>query len=257
MSKAVAIYRRELAYFFNSPVAYVVITVFALVAGYFFYNLLAIYNRLVLQLMQNPGAAQSGLNMTTSVVQPLFGNLSTILLIILPLVTMRLLSEERRTGTAELLFTFPISDWDAILGKYFAALTVYAVMLATTLMFPALLSRFGNPEAGPILTSYLGLLFVGASYLAMGLFFSSLSDNQLVAGVATFGCGLLFLLIGWIQPFVSTSMATIIGQLSLLEHFGDFSRGIINTNDIVYYLNVIALFLFLAARVLDSNRWRG
>jgi ABC-2 type transport system permease protein len=252
----VAIYRRELSFFFNSPVAYAVIFVFLLLAGYFFYNLLAYFNLVSVQAMQNP-LAGPGPGLTASVVQPLFGNLSVILMLILPLLTMRLLSEERKTGTAELLFTYPVSDWDAIVGKYLATATVYTVMLVMTLAYPYVLSRYAQPEYGPIATGYIGLLLLGLAYTAMGLFFSTLSENQLVAGVATFGCGLLFLLIGWVTPFVPDTAAAIINQLSLLEHFAGFAKGVLDVNDVVFYVNVVALFLFLSARVLDSNRWRS
>jgi ABC-2 type transport system permease protein len=256
VSKTIAIYRRELAWFFNSAVAYAVFTVFVLVAGYFFYNLLGYFNLASIQAMQNPAGAPD-LNLTDSVVRPLFGNLSTILILILPLLTMRLLSEERRSGTAELLFTFPISDWDVIVGKYLATLTVYAVMVLLTLLYPLLLWKYASPEPGPLFTGYLGLLLIGAAYIAMGLFFSSLSDSQLVAGVSTFGCGLLFLIVAWISPFVSPAAATVLGQLSILQHFDSFSKGILDSNDTIFYLNFTAFFLFLSSRVLDSNRWRS
>jgi ABC-2 type transport system permease protein len=251
-----AIYRRELAFFFNSPVAYAVMFVFLLLAGYFFYNLLAYFNLVSVRAMQNP-LAGAGPGLTPSVVQPLFGNLSVILMLILPLLTMRLLSEERKSGTAELLFTYPVSDWDAILGKFLATGTVYALMLAMTLVYPYVLSRYANPEFGPIFTGYAGLLMLGLGYIAIGLFFSTVTENQLVAGVATFGCGLLFLLIGWVTPFIPDDAAAVVTQLSLLEHFAAFTKGVIDVNDVVFYANVVALFLFLAARVLDSNRWRA
>jgi len=256
MSRAWAIYRREIAYFFNSPVAYAVITVFLLISGYIFYYLLARFNQLSVQLMQNPVAAMQ-MSLTQGVIQPLFGNISMILVLMLPLLTMHLLSEERRSGTAELLFTFPISDWDAILGKYFATATVFAVMLAMTFVYPALLRHYASPEFGPVVSGYIGLLLMGLAFIAMGMFFSSLGDNQLVAGVTTFGCGLAFLVVGWIVPFVSTDAAKVLSQLSILEHLNGFAKGAVDTNDVVFYLNFIALFLFLCSRVLDSNRWRG
>ena len=254
--KRFAIYRRELGYFFNSPVAYVVITVFLVLAGYFFYNLLGYFNLASMQVMQSPFQARS-LRLTESVVQPLFGNLAVLLLLILPLLTMRLLAEERRAGTAEILFTCPVSDWDVILGKYFAALTVYATMLAMTAVFPALLARYAQPEPGPIVTGYLGLFLLGAAFIAMGLFFSSIGDNQVVAGVATFGCGLLFLLVGWVGPLVSPALAGVLSEISVLEHFASFAEGVVDTHDAIFYAGFVVCFLFLAARVLESNRWRG
>jgi ABC-2 type transport system permease protein len=256
VSKMIAIYKREIAFFFSSIVAYVVLTVFLLIAGYFFYNLLAYFNLISMRAMQNPYLAKQ-LSLTDGVLQPLFGNISIVLLLILPLLTMRLLSEERKSGTAELLFTYPIRDMDVILGKYFATLTVFAAMLALTLLYPLLLGKYANPEIGPILSGYLGLLLMGMAFIAMGLFFSSLGENQIVAGILTFGFGLLFLIIGWVGPFVSPSVAKIVSQLSILEHLDNFTKGVIDTNDIIYYLNFSIFFIFLSSRVLESNRWRS
>ncbi|MGD8413994.1 MAG: ABC transporter permease [Candidatus Latescibacterota bacterium] len=255
-AKTAAIFRRELLYAFNSAVAYAVATVFVLLSGYFFYNLLGYFNLASIQAMQN-AARVSGLSLTDGVVRPLFGNVAVILILILPLLTMRLLSDEQKTGTAELLFTYPVSDWDVIVGKYAATMTVYLVMLLLTLLYPLLLFKYASPELGPIVTGYTGLFLIGASYIAMGLFFSSLSDNQMIAGVTTFGCGLLFLIISWLTPFVSPAAATVLQQLSILDHFDSFAMGVLNSNDVVYYLSFTAFFLFLSARVLDSNRWRS
>ncbi len=256
MSRMLTIYQRELSYFFNSIVAYVVIMMFVWLGGYFFYNLVAFFNLASMQVMQNPLRAQQ-MNMTQAIFQPLFGNLSIVMLLTMPMLTMRLLSEERKSGTAELLFTFPISDWDVILGKYFATVTVFVVMLGLTLVFPALLSRYADPEWGPIATGYLGLLLLGMAFIAMGLFFSSLNENQIVAGILTFGCALFFLIIGWITPFVSQSTGRIVTELSILRHLDSFARGVVDSNDLIYYVNVSVFFLFLCSRVLESNRWRG
>ena len=256
MSRMLAIYRREVGYFYNSIVAYIVTMVFVLLAGYFFYNLLAFFNLASMQVMQNPTATQR-LSLTESVLRPLFANMSVVLLLIAPMLTMRLLSEERKLGTAELLFSYPISDWDAILGKYLAAATVLGSMIGITALFPLLLLGYADPEWGPIVTGYMGLLFLGMAYTAMGLFFSSLSENQVVAGVLTFGVSLLFVIIGWIVPFVPSETARVVSEISVLEHFGNFSKGIIDTNDVVYYLNFSVFFLFLCSRVLESNRWRS
>jgi ABC-2 type transport system permease protein len=256
MSRTITIYRRELAYFYNSIIAYVVMMIFVLLAGYFFYNLVAFFNLAAIRVMQNPMAARQ-LSLTEGVLQPLFGNLSVVLLLIIPMLTMRLLSEERKLGTAELLFTYPISDWDVILGKYLATLTVLATTLAVTFLLPLLLTRYTDLEWGPVVTGYLGLFLLGMAFIAVGLFFSSLTENQMVAGILTFGVSLLFLTIGWLSPFVSPGMARVLAHVSILEHFDSLSKGIIDTNDIVYYLNVSVFFLFLCSRSLESNRWRS
>lgn len=256
MSRMVAIYRRELAYFYNSIIAYIVTTVFVLLSGYFFYNLVAFFSLASLQAVQNPIAAQQ-MSLTESVLQPFFANMSVVLLLIVPLLTMRLLAEERKMGTAELLFTYPISDWDAVLGKYFATVTVISAMIGITFVLPLLLQTYVGLEWGPVVTGFAGLLFLGAAYAAIGLFFSSLSENQIVAGVLTFGFSLLALIIGWIEPFVSSSAARVVSEISILEHLERFSKGIIDTNDVVYYVNLSVFFLFMCSRVLESNRWRS
>ena len=256
MSKFLALYRRELAYYFQSPVAYAVVAVFLLFCGYSFYNLLGYFNLLSIQVMQNPLQARN-LSITASVLAPLFSNMSTILLLILPLLTMRLFAEERRSGSAELLFTYPVSDASVIAGKFVAAVTVLAVMLAMTGPYVALLALFASPEPGPVISGYLGVWLMGVSFVAMGTFFSALGESQLVAGAMTFGCGLLFLVIGWIVPFVSPAVAAVLDELSIIRHLEGFGRGVVDTNDLVFYANLTALFLFLSARALDSVRWRS
>jgi ABC-2 type transport system permease protein len=256
MKKITALYRRELSYYFQSPVAYAVTTLFLLLSGYFFYNLLGYFNLESMQAMQSPMQARM-LSLTSSVLAPLFGNMSSVLLLMLPLLTMRLFSEERRSGSAELLFTYPVTDAQVILGKFLAAVTVHAVMLAMTIPFPALLYHFANPEPGPILSGYLGLFLMGVAFIAMGLFFSALSESQMVAGAMTFGCALLFLVIGWMTPFVGGASAAVLSQLSMVKHLDGMARGVIDTNDLIFYLNLTLFFLFMCARVLDSARWRS
>jgi gliding motility-associated transport system permease protein len=256
LTKTIALYRRELAYYFQSPVAYTVITVFLLLSSYAFYNLLAQFNWDSIGAMQSPMQTRS-LSLTASVLSPFFANLGTLLLLLLPMITMRLFTEERRSGSAELLFTFPVSDADVILGKFFAAATVLAVMLAMTLPCIALLAHFSSPEGGAVLSGYLGVLLLGVTLVAMGTFFSALGESQMVAGAMTFGCGLLFLSIGWIAPLVSPGLAAVLDQLSIVHHLDAFAGGVIDTNDLMFYANLSFLFLFLCARVLDSARWRG
>ena len=126
-----------------------------------------------------------------------------------------------------------------------------------TFPYPALLFHFGDPEPGPIVSGYLGLFMMGVAFIAMGTFFSALGDSQLVAAAATFGCGLLFLVIGWMTPFVSATTSAILEQLSIVHHLDGFARGLIDTNDLVFYVGLVVFFLFLCARMLDSARWRS
>jgi ABC-2 type transport system permease protein len=170
---------------------------------------------------------------------------------------MRTYAEEKRSGTIELLLTAPITDFEIIMGKFLGALALFAGMLSVTLLHMGLLFAYGNPEWKPIATGYLGLLMMGGSFLSLGLFISSLTKNQIVAGMITFSVFLLLWVINWVSSFVSPEAQIIINYLSVTEHFDDFARGIIDTKHIVYYLSFIATGLFLTMKSVDSERWRG
>lgn len=250
------IYRRELQYYFQSIIAYVMIGLFLALSGYFFYSIFRYYNYVSFQAARSQYMA-SPLNLIDGVMRPLMGNISVVLLFALPLLTMRLIAEEKKQGTFELLLTFPLSDLSVIMGKYLAALSVFAVMLAGSLLYPLLLAVYSNPEPGPIVTGYLGLFLIGATFIAMGIFFSSITSSQIVAGAATFGLSLFFLIIGWAVPFVGSPLSKILEQCSLLEHYDTFAKGIISLQDITYYVFLATFFLFMTLRSLDSTHWRS
>src|SRR5438045_9402408 len=176
--------KKELRLYFTTPVAYGVVFCFLLITGYFFYSILAFYTMASMQAAMNPQMGRD-LNVTDSVMRPLFSNVSVILLLLMPLVTMRLFAEERRSGTIELLLTYPVRDGAVLLGKYFAALVLYAVMLVLTLLYPAIVVYFARLEWGPLLTAYLGLLLMGATFVAVGIAISSFFENQIMAGTRT------------------------------------------------------------------------
>jgi gliding motility-associated transport system permease protein len=250
------IYKKELRLYFTSPVAYVLLTIFLFIAGYFFYSIFAFFTRSSLQMAMNPQMGRD-LNVTDSVLRPLFANLSVILLLLMPLVTMRLFAEERRSGTIELLLTYPVRDGAVLVGKYLAALTLYATMIAGTLAYPALLAYFARVEWGPMLTGYVGLLLMGGMFLAVGLFASSLTENQIVAAIVTFGVLLMFWIIGWTAEFAPSPYGAVLTHLSILEHNDTFAKGVLDTKDVIYYLDFTALALFLTLRSLESRRWSG
>jgi gliding motility-associated transport system permease protein len=175
----------------------------------------------------------------------------------MPLITMRLFAEERRSGTIELLLTYPVRDGAVLVGKFLAALALYALMLALTLLYPLLVFAFTRLEWGPVLTGYVGLLLLGAAFIAAGIFASSLTENQIVAAMTTFGVLLLFWVIGWTADTVGGTGGRILSHLSLIEHFDNFGKGVLDTRDIVYYLSFIALALFLSLRSLEARRWKG
>jgi ABC-2 type transport system permease protein len=256
MSKVGVIYRKELQYYFQSITAYVMIGLFLALSGYFFYSIFRYYNYLSYQAGRDPYLAGS-LNLIEGVMRPLMGNISVVLLFALPLLTMRLLAEEKKQGTFELLLTYPLGDLSVIMGKYLAALSVFAVMLAGSLLYPLLLAIYSNPEPGPIVTGYLGLFLMGTSFVAMGIFFSSITSSQIVAGAATFGVSLFFLIIGWSAPFVGPTFSKVLEQCSILEHYDTFAKGIINLQDVTYYLFLTVFFLFMTLRSLESSHWRS
>jgi ABC-2 type transport system permease protein len=250
------IYKKELRLYFTSPVAYVILTIFLLIAGYFFFSIFSFFTRASMQMAMNPQMGRD-LNVTDAVLRPLFSNLSVILLLLMPLVTMRLFAEERRSGTIELLLTYPVRDGAVLAGKYLAALTMYAVMVAGTLAYPLMLINFARVEWGPLLTGYLGLLLMGGMFLAVGLFASSLTENQVVAAIVTFGVLLMFWIIGWTAEFAGGPLGAVLTHLSILEHNDTFAKGVLDTKDVIYYLSFTTLALFMALRSLESRRWSG
>jgi len=256
MKNFYAVVKKEMRSYFTSPIAYVVIVIFLVLSGFFFYNGIAYFNLVSLQAMRSPYGAPD-LNISEWVLRPLFGNISIFMLLMMPLLTMRLFSEEKKGGTIELLFTYPIKDVETVLGKYASCVGVFVIMLLLTLIYPLLISIYGTLEPGPLISGYLGLFLVGSTFIALGLLFSSLTENQIVAAVTSFGALLLFWVIGWSSTLASSKVGNFVTQLSILEHFDDFSKGVIDTKDVIYYLNFIVLCLFLTMRSLESKRWRG
>jgi ABC-2 type transport system permease protein len=250
------IFKKEMRLYFTSPIAWVILTIFTLITGYFFYSIFAYYTLASMQSMMNPMMARE-MNVTDNVLRPLFSNISVILLLLMPLLTMRLFAEERRSGTIELLLTYPVRDGAVLLGKYLAALAMYGVMLAVTLVYPGLVLYFARVEWGVLATGYLGLLLMGATFLAVGLFASSLTENQIVASIITFGVLLIFWVIGWSSDYAGGMWGRILSHISLLEHFDSFAKGVLDTKDILYYVNFTLVALFLTLRSLEARRWKG
>lgn len=253
------IFKKEFKSYFASPVAYVVITMFLILTGYLFYNTLTSFSTISFQATTDPMLAkQVGFfNITESVVRPLFGYISLILLLMVPLLTMRLFSEEKKSGTIELLLTYPVTDMQVLLGKFLSCMAVFAIMIALTALYPVLLIAFGQPETGPIITGYIGLFLVGASFISLGIFASSLTENQIIAATVAFGLLLLFWMIGSSASLAGRTLEDILSYISLAAHWEGFAKGVIDTEDIVYYLIFISLFLFLTLRILESKKWRG
>jgi ABC-2 type transport system permease protein len=256
MSNVLAIAQKELKGYFASPIGYIVVGFSAILFGWFFISLLDYFTRVSMQAGAGFGGPES-VNVNEMLITPLFLNVSVILLFVLPLVTMRTYSEEKRSGTIELLLTAPLTDLQIVLGKFLGGLGLYAAMLAVTLIHIGTLFAFGNPEWRPVATGYLGLLLMGGCFLSLGLFVSSLTKNQIVAGMVTFAVFLMFWVINWIAASRGPTTQSILNYLSITEHLNDFARGVIDTKHVVYYLSFIAFSLFLTVRAVDSERWRG
>jgi ABC-2 type transport system permease protein len=254
MRNIIAIAQRELNAYFGSPIAYVLIGFFALLFGWFFYVPLAYFQQQSMQMGMNP---MQTMNINQMLIGPTLMNTTVIMLFLFPLITMRTYAEEKRSGTIELLLTSPVTDVQIILGKFLGAMALYACMLAVSMIHMGVLFYFGNPEWKPIVTGYLGLLMMGGCFLSLGLFISSLTKNQIVAAMATFAVFLMLWVINWIGTFVGPTTQAVLAHLSLTEHYDDFARGIIDTKHIIYYLSFMAFGLFLTAKSVDSERWRG
>jgi ABC-2 type transport system permease protein len=246
--------RRDFQSYFTSPIAYIVIAGFMVIMGWMFFFSLSHFNIQNLQYQQFHMG--KGVSITDGIIRPLYGNMNVIMLFLVPFITMRLFAEERKQHTLELLMTSPVSLAEIILGKFTSALLLVMVMLALTAVYPIILFVTGNPDIGPILSSYLGTLLLSSCYLSIGILFSSMTENQIVAGALTFAAGLFFWLISWATQSAGPVWSDILTYLSLINHYNNFGQGLINSTDILFYLSFIGIGLFLTHRVLDSYRWR-
>ena len=249
-----AIAGKELRSYFASPMAYVIIGLFALLFGQFFYAYLDLFVRRSSGMGQMGGGAT---NINQDMIRYVLMNSAIIILFIMPMITMRTYSEEKRSGTIELLLTSPLTDLEIIFGKFLGALGLYSAMLAVTLLDMALLFMFGRPEWRTIAAGYLGLLLLGGCFVSLGLLISSLTKNQIVAGVITFAVFLMLWIVNWTADQAGPTMRAVLNHLSIIDHFDDFARGVIDTKHVVYYLSFITFGLFLTAKSVDSERWRG
>jgi ABC-2 type transport system permease protein len=276
-----AIAWREIRTYFTSPLAYVIIGIFLALSGYIFWAHLVRFSELCLRFGSNPYFLNQ-LNVNDMVIRPLFGSLGIIFLFMIPAVSMRLLAEERKTGTAELLFTSPVTTAQVVLGKYLGAAFLLLAMIGVTLSYPVLImTSNASPDMKPTLVGYLGVFLMGLSFLGVGLLISSMTENQIIAGVGAFGVSLGLWILPWIAESATVTLASLmnsvtfglwerlhlglggptlgdlLNKISFVDHLKDFQKGIFDTEHAVFYLSVVFLSLFLTQRVVDSQRWRG
>ncbi len=255
MRNILTICSKEIKSYFVSPIAYLLMGLFGLIFGYFFYSATAYFVMAGMRAQMQGGGGPMSVN--EYVIAPLFGNASVVGLFLIPLISMRLFAEEKRSGTIELLMTSPITDWEIVLGKFLGAVFMYLCVLAMAGANVALLFIWGNPDWRPVLTGFLGLALQGATVLSIGSFISTTTKNQIIAGAATFSICLLLWVLSWVSSYNEAGWAQVIAYCSILTHFEPFSKGIIDTKDVVFYLSAIFLGLFLTTRSIESMRWRA
>jgi ABC-2 type transport system permease protein len=255
-----AIYRKELGQYFVSPIAYVVVGIFLVLAGFFFDKILQFFiqNSLSAEMQAMQYGTSAQMDVPGDVLRNFFGLISSLILFFTPILTMGVFSEERKRGTMELLMTSPVTESQIVLGKFLASLTLFAIMLVPTAIYIFFMYFHSapRPPVGLVGAGYLGVLLLGGSLLALGTFISSLTENQIIAAVLTFGAFLLLWVIDLGARGAGSMAGEVVQYLSVIRHYDDFTRGIIDTSSLIYYVSFIALFVFLTVRSVDSMRWR-
>ncbi|MCK5517224.1 MAG: ABC transporter permease subunit [Desulfobulbaceae bacterium] len=247
-----SLFKRELYAYFLSPVAYAVLGVFLLLCGYFFSRSIAYFSYLSVQAGYDT-SLQAHVNVHELILRPLFSSITLMLIFLIPLLTMRTFSEEKKQGTLELLLSYPTSDTVIILAKNGVCLLVVLTGLLGTAIYPAIIFALSHPDTGPIFTGYLGLVFLAASLVSIGTLFSIFTENQTVAAVSAFGVILLLWSLAWFVDFVPGVLGVILNELSIQSHFQSFARGQISTRDVIYFINITIIFNVLAIQALKRG----
>jgi ABC-2 type transport system permease protein len=255
MKNSFLICQKELKSYFASPIAYAVMAIFGLIFGWVFFNASRDFVRFSFQSQMMGGGGT--MNVNDQIIRPLLGFAGTIALFLIPMITMRLFAEEKRTGTIELLLTSPIKDMEIIMGKWMGAMLLYLCVLVMSMVNIALLFAWGKPDLQPVLVAYLGLVLQGGTLLALGALISTMTRNQIIAGIATFFISLLLWLLSWFTAFDSSAAASVVNYLSIVTHFENFGKGVLDLKDVIFYLSMIFFCLFLTSRSLESLRWRS
>lgn len=255
MKNILIICRKELKSYFSSPIAYLLMAIFAVIFGFFFYSATAFFVMRGMEMQMSGRGAP--MNVNDYVIGPLLGNASVVGLFLIPMITMRLFAEEKRSGTMELLMTSPVRDIEIILGKWLGAMLMYLSVVGLSALNILTLFAYGKPDWKPILVAYLGLILQGGCLLAIGTFISTTTRNQIIAGGATFAVCLLLWVLDWVSSYEQAGWAKVVSYMSVLTHFEPFSKGIIDSKDVIFYLSMIFFGLFLTARSMESLRWRA
>jgi ABC-2 type transport system permease protein len=253
MKNILTICSKEIQSYFASPIAYLLMTLFAVIFGFFFYSATAFFVGQSMQTMGNRGP----MDVNEWVIRPLLSNAGVVGLFLIPMISMRLFAEEKRSGTIELLLTSPVRDWEIILGKFFAAMTMYVCIVMVALANLSVLFLFGKPDWKPLLIGLLGLILQAGALLAIGTFISTTTRNQIIAGGASFSVCLLLWVLDWVTSYETSAFGKVVAYLSVISHFESFSKGVIDSKDVIFYISLTFFGLFLTARSLESLRWRA
>jgi len=247
--------RKELKGYFASPIAYLLMAFFGLIFGFGFYT--ATRDMMRFSMQSQMMGQQQPMNVNDQIIRPLLGFASTIALFLIPMITMRLFAEEKRSGTIELLLTSPIKDIEIIVGKWLGAMLLYLCVLGMSMIDIAMLYAWGKPDLKPVLVAYLGLILQGGALLAIGAFISTTTKNQIIAGGVTFFVCLLLWLLSWFTAYDNSAPAQVVNYISIVTHFENFSKGVLDSKDVVFYFSMIFFALFLTSRSMESLRWRS
>ncbi len=257
MRNILAVAGKELRGYFHSPIAYLVMTLYAVLCGFFFFSMTGRYLNLTLRMSMMGGMGPQPLSLNEIIIRSLLeGVLTVVLLLLIPLITMRLYAEEKRSGTMELLLTSPLTDLEIILGKFLGSLALYAVLMLITFVYIGVLFLYGNPNGKPVLANALGLLLYGAALLALGMWFSTFTKNQIIAGSVGLAAFLLLYVLDWITEYSSGAVGRVLSYMALTTHFDNFAKGVIDLSDVVFYLSVTGLGIFLTARSVEALKGR-
>src|SRR5712692_7080510 len=257
MRNVLAVAGKELRAYFHSPIAYLVMTVYTVLCGFFFFSMTSRYLNLTLRMSMMGGMGAPPMSLNEIIIRSLLeGVLTVVLLLLIPLITMRLFAEEKRSGTMELLLTSPLTDLEIILGKFLVSLALYLVLMLITFLYIGLLFVYGNPSGKPLLANGLGLLLYGSALLALGMWFSTFTKNQIIAGSVGMAVFLLLYVLDWMTEYLSGNAGRVLSYMALTTHFDNFAKGVIDLSDVVFYLSVIVLGIFLTARSMEALKGR-
>jgi ABC-2 type transport system permease protein len=257
MRNILAVAGKEMRAYFHSPIAYLVMTVYTAICGFVFYSSTAFFVIQSMRMQMSGGMGMPSLSLNEHVIRPILaGVLTVVLLFLIPMITMRLYAEEKRSGTMELLLTSPLTDFEIIMGKFLGALTLFAILEALTFLYFTVLFMYGNPNGKPLIANAVGMLLYGAALLALGMWISTFTKNQIIAGAVGLAAFLMLYLLDWVSAYSMTRVGQLMSYLALTTHFDNFSKGVIQLSDVVYYLSVVLLGLFLTARSVEALKGR-